>query len=327
MNRRQIIIIFIIILIALIGIKVLGEKIDKIKDVSVGQKGETKIDMNFLNFDLETNTSKTNIDLNLVLSGGPGKDGIPAINNPKFVSLDEVDINEDERGILLNSDNEQRFYPYAILVWHEIVNDRFDGEDVAITFCPLCDSAVVYNRKVNDEILTFGVSGLLFESNLLMYDLKTESLWSQARGEGVVGEYTGTILDLVSFQLITFKELKEKYPKAKVLSKDTGFNRSYGRYPYGDYLTNDTLFFPVSVSDQRFPTKELFYVFPFNEKSYAIQYSKIIQGENNVGKFTINRDGGEIFVYSKGELIPGYFELWFSWAVHHQESGIILEIE
>ena len=172
MKRRQIIIIFIIILIMLIAMKVLEQKIERTEDVSIREGVETKVAMNFLNFDLKTNTSKASIDLSLVLSGGPGKDGIPAINNPKFISLNEVDTNGDERGILLNSDNEQRFYPYTILVWHEIINDRFDGKDIAITFCPLCDSAVVYNRNINDEILTFGVSGLLFESNLLMYDLK-----------------------------------------------------------------------------------------------------------------------------------------------------------
>ena len=124
-----------------------------------------------------------------------------------------------------------RFYPYSIIVWHEIVNDTFDGIPIAVTFCPLCETGIVFNRRIGESVVTFGVSGLLYESNLLMYDIETESLWSQTLGKAVVGTYTNTQLVRLPIQVITFKEVKEKYPTAHVLSTDTSFNRDYTRNP------------------------------------------------------------------------------------------------
>src|SRR3989344_4868604 len=145
---------------------------------------------------LNTDTGKSSIDQSKIVSGGPGKDGIPAISNPKFVDIGDEELSDSTSGILINLNKQTRFYPFNILVWHEIVNDSIEGSYIAVTFCPLCGSAIVFDRRVGDEILEFGVSGLLYESNLLMYDKKTESLWSQVLGEAVVGSYTGTKLAL-----------------------------------------------------------------------------------------------------------------------------------
>jgi hypothetical protein len=277
--------------------------------------------------DLMTNLNKRKIDISLVLEGGPGKDGIPAIHEPKFVKVKKANLKEDILGIFVDIDGEQRYYPYNILVWHEIVNDSIGNTHFVVTFCPLCGSGIVLNRSVEGEVLRFGVSGLLFESNLLMYDHKTESLWSQSRGEAVVGDYTGTTLELIQMQVIPFKELIAKYLKASVLSEDTGHTRDYSLYPYGDYETNDNLYFPVSVMDKRFPAKEMMYVFRLGEKVVAFPVkslrskdrSKVIEGQ------TVNarREGYEIHVTVDGQTIPGYYEMWFSWAVHHQKNGIV----
>jgi hypothetical protein len=279
----------------------------------------------------KTNLNKRSIDLNLILDGGPGKDGIPAINNPKFISVSEAKTKDDVLGVLVDIKGKKRYYPYNILVWHEIVNDSFNGMDIVVTFCPLCGSAIVFNAHLEGERLQFGVSGKLYESNMLMYDKKTESLWSQSRGEGVVGDYTDIKLDLVHMQLIPFSELKAKYPETKILSEKTGYARDYSLYPYGDYESTDRLYFPVSVQDTRFQAKEIMYVFNLYDKSVAFPADKL--GETRVEKaikgkaVAVERQGGEINVYVDGKILPGYYEMWFSWATHHQKNGIVWKMK
>jgi hypothetical protein len=294
--------------------------------------GSEAVSQEFKGFGLNTDTSKTSVDLSLVLSGGPGKDGIPAINDPKFVSVGETDLGDDALGIFLDMEGNQRFYPYAILVWHEIVNDSLGNSDVAVTFCPLCASAIVFDRKVGDDTLSFGVSGLLYESNLLMYDTKTESLWSQAKNEAVVGDFTGTRLTVLPLQLLSFGELKTKYPHTEVLSSDTGFSRNYEGNPYSGYEENDSLYFPVSVSDERYPTKEIMFVVPLEDVSVAIPQLKlkdkqVYEFKVKDKEFTISRNGGELIATFDGEPSAGYYEMWFSWATHHKDDGVVLDPE
>ncbi|NIM58240.1 MAG: DUF3179 domain-containing protein [Candidatus Aminicenantes bacterium] len=279
----------------------------------------------------KTNLNKRSIDLDLILDGGPGKDGIPAINNPRFVSISETKIKDDVLGVLVDIKGKKRYYPYNILVWHEIVNDSLNGMDIVVTFCPLCGSAIVFNANLNGEKLLFGVSGKLYESNMLMYDKRTESLWSQSRAEAVVGDYTGKKLELVPMQLMRFSELKTKYPETQILSEKTGYFRDYSLYPYGDYDSNEQLYFPVSVQDTRFQAKEIMYVFNLYDKSVAFPADKL--GETRVEKIiegktvAVERQGGEINVYVDGKLLPGYYEMWFSWATHHQKNGIVWKMK
>jgi hypothetical protein len=144
--------------------------------------------MQFIQSGLQTNTEISLIPLEEVVSGGPSKDGIPALSNSKFTSSTEAtNVPEDSLGILVTSENEVRFYPYTVLVWHELVNDTLDDVPLVISFCPLCGSAIVYERTLNGVMYEFGVSGKLWQSNLLMYDTATESLWSQIEGRAVVG--------------------------------------------------------------------------------------------------------------------------------------------
>lgn len=286
---------------------------------------------------LDTNLDKAIIEPSEVRSGGPGKDGIPAIDNPKFVSIAEASLDDEIRGIFIDINGEQRFYPYSILVWHEIVNDSIGDTNFAVTFCPLCGTAIVFDRDQSsdgpfDKTVRFGVSGLLWESNLLMYDDITETLWSQARGQAVIGDLAGQKLIRLPMQLITFGELKQKYPSSQVLSHDTGYNRNYTVYPYGDYEeNNDRLVFPVSVQDNRFPSKLIMYVVQFEDKSVAVPKDSVVDGSTATMKvnrqtLTLKRDGGEYEVTANGEVLPGYFEMWFSWATHHQEDGVVWEI-
>jgi len=235
------------------------------------ESAETK----FAKFGLQTDTSKSTIDTSLILSGGPGKDGIPAIDNPEFISISQADVGDKTLGVLVQFEGEKRFYPYNILVWHEIVNDSIGDTHFAVTFCPLCGSAIVFDRTINGEILSFSVSGLLYESNLLMYDRETESLWSQAANKAVVGVLTGTELETLPMKLLEFDKIKRLHPDALVLSPKTGHARNYNVDPYAGYGLVDDVYFPISVSDTRLPPKTIMYVVPLGEQSIAFEDQKL----------------------------------------------------
>jgi len=198
--------------------------------------------------------------LDKIVSGGPPQDGIPSIDSPKFQSVQEADkILEDSEFVLgLNINGDIRVYPLQILVWHEIVNDVVGGKPIAVTYCPLCFTNQVFNRTLIDgNIVEFGTSGKLYNSNLVMYDRKSNSLWSQALGEGIVGDYSGIKLEKIPFDIAYWKEWKKLYPESKVLSRDTGSVRPYGADPYGNYYTNDLILFPLANDDKRLGLKEI----------------------------------------------------------------------
>ncbi len=298
--------------------------------VTVQSSEETKVPA--FQFDgLKTNTAITSIPLDLVLDGGPGKDGIPAITNPKFISVVEAKkwLRGDADGIVVTVGKTTRFYPYNIIVWHEIVNDVIEKKSLVVTFCPLCGSAIVFDATVDARAEQFGVSGKLYESNLLMYDKTTESLWSQIIGEAVVGDRTGQKLAVYPSQVMSFKQVMEKYPNMEVLSKETGYSRSYNVSPYGDYDTNDKIYFPISINDTRLPAKEIMYIVNIDDYSVAFKRSALSESETatvEVGdkKITAQIIDGEIEVKNNvGEIIPGYTAMWFSWAIHHQKDGIV----
>lgn len=202
----------------------------------------------------KTDTSKRSIELSELKSGGPPKDGIPAINNPDFVSSIEADswLEKNEPVISFELNGTARAYPLQILIWHEIVNDNFGETPVLVTFCPLCYSAIVFDRRIDDETHQFGVSGFLRHSDMIMFDRKTESLWQQFTGEAVVGEYTGKHLDVLPSQIISYQQFKRAYPDGKILSKETGIDRPYGRNPYSGYDdVNNTPYLAGDIEDER----------------------------------------------------------------------------
>jgi hypothetical protein len=199
------------------------------------------------------------VPLDQIVSGGPPPDGIPSIDNPKFVTVQEAGnfLSDSDLVLGININCDIRVYPLLILVWHEIVNDKVGGVPVAITYCPLCFTNQVFNSTIDsNQILQFGTSGKLYNSNLVMYDRTSKSLWSQALGEGIVGKYAGQKLQRIPFDIAYWKDWKQLYPNSKILSKDTDFSRPYGADPYGDYYTSDQLYFPVSNHDNRLGLKE-----------------------------------------------------------------------
>lgn len=194
------------------------------------------------------------VDLAEIRSGGPPPDGIPSIDDPQFVAAGAVDFLVDNEPVLaLDIGGDARAYPVQILTWHEIVNDTVAGIPVAVTYCPLCNSAVAYDRRVGDRVMEFGTSGLLWNSALVMYDRQTETLWSHFTGEGIVGELTGVELETFPVATVSWDVWRDANPDGSVLSRDTGFDRDYGRNPYPGYddVNGDPFLFEGDV-DGRF---------------------------------------------------------------------------
>ena len=185
----------------------------------------------------DTNFSNHSVPLQEFVGGGPPKDGIPSIDDPEFVSVEEADrfLDPREPVAMVELGGEVRAYPIQILIWHEIVNDEIGGEPVAVTYCPLCNSTVAFSRVVDGTPIEFGTTGMLRNSDLVMYDRRTESWWQQITAEAVVGDQTGAKLDVVPSQILSWGELQRLHPEAQVLSRETGVDRDYGTSPYGGY--------------------------------------------------------------------------------------------
>ena len=182
-----------------------------------------------------TDFSKHSAPLEEFISGGPPRDGIPPLDDPTFVAVGAEEINDREPVVAIEIDGQARAYPLQILIWHEIVNDELAGRKVAVTFCPLCYTAVAFDRMLDGRELTFGTTGNLRFSDLVMWDRQTETWWQQFSGEAVVGELTGKRLDQVPAQLISMGEFASRYPDGQQLSRDTGHDRPYGDNPYQGY--------------------------------------------------------------------------------------------
>lgn len=212
-----------------------------------------------------------------LVDGGPGPDGIPPIDDPAFVRPDEASSFLDEREpvISLEIDGDARAYPARILLWHEIVNDEVGGEPVSVTYCPLCNTGVVFRRPViGGELLDFGTSGKLYHSNLVMWDRQTNSLWPQALGRAIRGPLLGEELEIVPSQIVAFGDWAAANPKGRVLSLETGHDRDYGRNPYVGYDDPQSPPFAlIGEADRRLPPKERVVGLRDGENALAVPYT------------------------------------------------------
>jgi hypothetical protein len=223
-----------------------------------------------------TNFDRHGVPLTEIRSGGPPKDGIPALDHPRFVSAAEADgwLKAAEPVIALTVGNESRAYPLQILVWHEIVNDAVGGVPVTVTFCPLCYTAIAFDRRVGAEILDFGTTGNLRKSDLVMYDRQTESWWQQAIGQAIVGDLTGTQLAILPASIVSWAAFRTEHREGWVLSRDSGFSRSYGTNPYGGYdSANVPPFLYEGKPDGRLAPKEHVVTVSLGGEDVAYPYS------------------------------------------------------
>ena len=206
-----------------------------------------------------TDASRRAVPLSEFRDGGPPRDGIPPIDRPRYVGVRQADrvLTEREPVIAVSVAGRTRAYPIRILVWHEIVNDRLGDRPIVVTYCPLCNSALVFDRQVGDRTLDFGTTGKLRRSDLVMWDRQTESWWQQFDGQALVGSQVGRRLQLLPSQVLSWRDFRERHPQGSVLSQETGFRRDYGRTPYPGYeRPGDRPFLYDGPLDARLPPKE-----------------------------------------------------------------------
>lgn len=267
-----------------------------------------------------------------IISGGPPKDGIPSIDNPKFVSLTKADewIEDNELVLALTYKETKRVYPLQIMVFHEIVNDKIDDEPILITYCPLCGSGIAYERKIDGEEVEFGTSGKLYNSNLVMYDRKTESYWTQIDGLAIVGPLTGTELIPISIDTVVWRDWKNAHPESEVLSQDTGYKRNYGDDPYGNYYEDSFVWFPLENEDKRIHAKTVVFGIEVNGKYKAYKEEDLIEKKEIEDKI----DGVEILIKrsndgvvkvtnkdTKEEIVKER-DFWFAWYAFHPDTEV-----
>jgi hypothetical protein len=296
-----------------------------------------------------TDFSKHTVPLSQFLAGGPGKDGIPALDSPKFASVSATDFLQPEEPVIeLVAGGEAKAYPIEILIWHEIANDRIGGIPVAVTFCPLCNTAIVFDRRVGRTTLTFGTTGNLRNSDLVMYDRQTESWWQQFGGEGVVGHYVGTLLRQLPARIVSWRQFTRDHPDGSVLQRPTGaIARPYGDNPYAGYDNASTPpFFPaVHANDRRLLPKERVVFVQRGKDSAAIPFSVLAKKKSvrvEVGGHDLfvswrsqvsspldkaglaaGRDIGSAEVREHGKLVEFDEPFWFAVAAFRPDTRIV----
>lgn len=262
------------------------------------------------------------VPLDQIVSGGPPPDGIPAIDNPKFVPAKDADFDSNSSTVIgVYYNGQAKAYPLSIMVWHEVVNDIVGGKPLAVTYCPLCYSVVAYVREINGVPVTFGTSGRLYNNNLVMYDRLTRSLWSQIWGAAIAGNLTGYTLQRFPVDLVSWGEWHKLYPDSLVLSSETGYSRPYSADPYGGYYANDQILFPLSHTDSRLALKKVVLGLTIESTTKAYSLDSLIKGviDDSLGSHRVTLliaengwarvfnpvvDGRELhFVYSNGSFI------------------------
>jgi hypothetical protein len=272
--------------------------------------------------------------------GGPPRDGIPAIDRPRFVAAAQAKLQPDDRVLGLVRGGETRAYPIRILNWHEVVNDRFDADPIAVTYCPLCGTGMAFIARDRGQELNFGVSGLLYNSDVLLYDRATESLWSQVKQQAISGPRKGRMLEIVPLEHTTWADWHARYPQTKVLSTETGYARDYDRDPYAGYDRVPRLLFDVEHRDERLPLKEWVLgvtvassggtvrkAYPFSALERALGSARQGRVRDRVGgrdiEIRFDRSHRTAQAYdAKGQALPSVMGFWFAWIAFYPGTQV-----
>jgi hypothetical protein len=267
-----------------------------------------------------------------ILNGGPGRDGIPSLDYPEFVSAGDARfLKAKDRVLGLVFDGVARAYPIRILNYHEIVNDAFGGNAVVVTYCPLCNSGMAFNAKIDRARLEFGVSGLLYNSDVLLYDRQTGSLWSQIMQTAITGTMKGTKLDAFPMTHTTWRDWVARYPETEVLSDRTGSRRNYEVNPYPGYRRDGSLYFPVAEENSRYRRKSLvmgleidghFKAYPFSELNRSTaRFTDEFQGQSFEVRYDKKNETAMI-IGEDGTELPTLLSFWFAWYAFHPDTEI-----
>jgi hypothetical protein len=243
-----------------------------------------------------TDFSRIAVDPAQVISGGPAKDGIPAVDSPAYESSAKAAewLANNEPVILVSAGGKARIYPIQILTWHEIVNDTVGGVPVAVTFCPLCNTGVVFRRTYAGRVLDFGTTGRLRDSNLIMYDRQTESWWQQATGEAIIGEFTGGRLGFHPALTLSFADARKAEPAADVLSRTTGYSRPYGQNPYEGYDSRESRpFLYYGTVDGSLEAMDRVVILIIDDQELIVPYSAVMK----TGTLSVNLGGVPVVMF------------------------------
>lgn len=276
-------------------------------------------------FDLDN----ASIPVGEILAGGPPKDGIPAIDTPRFVGSEQADFLADEdRVIGIARHGRAKAYPIAIMNWHEIVNDQIGPQPIVVTYCPLCGTGMIFAAP---DHMDFGVSGLLYNSDVLLYDRQSNSLWSQIKMEAVAGSRLGQKLELLPASHTTWAQWRARHPRTQVLSDRTGYHRDYDRDPYAGYSNSRNLYFPVASRDRRYHPKEQVIGVKIGEQAWAWPFAELarsagvveaeIAGQSVVVRYNSEARSGGVFL-ADGKEIPSTIAYWFAWMSFYPNSDI-----
>jgi len=275
---------------------------------------------------------------NEIFHGGPPKDGIPSIDKPKFLPASgQHRLKPDDRVLGVYHNGIAKAYPVAILNYHEIVNDRLADDAIVVSFCPLCGTGMVFNARVKGIDRQFGVSGLLYNSDMLLYDRKSLSLWSQIMMQSISGPLKGEMLEQLVASNTSWSDWQARYPSTLVLSRDTGFNRDYDRNPYPGYSEDSTTMFPVNnLSAARYHPKELVIGLQIGNSFKAYPFSELAKNRENIVQDIVNNTQVTIAFDAKnrtasvfdktGNEIPAVISYWFAWIAFHPESEIFITL-
>ena len=276
-------------------------------------------------------STKHAVPLEDLHQGCAARDCIRSLENPTYVAAGAADhVADDDLVIGIRVGEDRRAFPTRILDRHEIVNDTIGGEPIAITWCPLCGSAVGIRRDVAGTETEFGVSGLLYNSDLVFYDRATETLWDQIEARGIVGPLTGHELELVPVTMARWSQWRDAHPDTIVLSADTGFGIDYSRDPYARYRNSDGLMFPVKAEDDRMRPKSV--VFGFDIDGEPIAFAKELLDEEGriehefAGQavtVTMHDDGSVRLVDPDGKVHAPIRLFWFAWYTFHPETELV----
>jgi len=281
-------------------------------------------------------TTNLTLDPDLIRSGGPGKDGIPSLtieqgaDSPRLAAAERADyLHADSRVVAVTVNNQTRGYPLAVLNWHECVNDTLGGTPIAVVYCPLCDSVSVVDRRIDGKTLEFGISGLLANSNVLLYDRTDQALWSQVKMQAVSGPHAGQSLHhLDSWSIMTFSGFRSDHPNALVLSADTGHARNYERNPYARYFQSDRLMFPAPKADTRLSAKRRVVGVRHGDAARAYPLDRIAaegtltdQLAGGTVKLRADRDGN-VTVVKVPEAADLVHTFYFAWSAFHPDTSI-----
>ena len=275
--------------------------------------------------------SEATIPVKEIRRGGPPPDGIPSIDDPKFTPAAEVDFLEpDDTVIAFENDGVARAYPFRILIWHEIVNDVVAGQPIAVVYCPLCGTAMVFDRRYGDQTLEFGVSGLLYNSDVLMFDRQTESLWSQLGVKAVTGEFAGTELKWLPSKQTTWQAWHKANPNGEVLNTETGHRRNYVDLPYQSYFASGGTMFPYKRNNDELEPKEWITGIRVNGQAKAYYLEDMPDNkwlDDKVGGSDIraryNPENASFEARTaEGKSIPVVHAFWFAWQAFYPETEL-----